>query len=44
VKVYIVLPGGELQEEERNLSGPYFNRNAHMATASQKIKKDVFKK
>jgi len=38
------LPGGELQEEERNLSGPYFNRNAHMATASQKIEKDVFKK
>jgi len=43
MKVIHVLPDGTLHEEERNLSGPYFNRNAHMATASQKIKKDVFK-
>jgi hypothetical protein len=44
MKVYIVLPGGELQEEERDVSGPYFNRNAHISTVTARPNKDVFKK
>jgi hypothetical protein len=44
VKVVIVLPGGELQEEERDVSGPYFNRNSHISNGPQKFKRDVFKK
>jgi hypothetical protein len=44
MKVVHVLPDGTLQEEDRNLSGPYYNRNAHISATAQNIKKDVLKK
>jgi len=43
MKVYRVV-NGEIDEQTRDLAGPYFNRNAHISTVTARQDKDVFKK